>query len=88
MKEKMDKDNRLLPWVEVSEDVFYKHIKNFQKPLEKDITHICEPPMVTYNDFSEGKMWPDSVVAKIKLFDYNEKKYFYLLSSDFSNFDN
>lgn len=31
-----------------------------------DVNGICEPTQETYNDFSDGKVYPDSVVAKIK----------------------
>ena len=35
--------------------------------LHKDITGICEPSMVSYNDFSRGN-WPQSIVASVQLF--------------------
>jgi len=30
---------------------------------------MCEPPLLSYNDFSNGKEWPKSMVAKAKLYD-------------------
>jgi hypothetical protein len=52
---------------EVTKEQFYKFIDNYEKKLGRkldlDITGICEPPLVTYNDFNLGK-WPKSVVAE------------------------
>jgi hypothetical protein len=59
-------------WVEVSKAGFDQYISCYPKPLERDITHICEPPMLTYNDFSEGKVWPQSIVARVQLYDGSE----------------
>ena len=46
---------------------FYAFIKEYPIKLEYDVTGICEPPLGTFNDFRSGKMWPESVVAKITL---------------------
>lgn len=48
----------------VSKNEYLEFIKNYPKPLEFDCTGICEPPLGTYNDSSDGKMWPESIVAK------------------------
>jgi hypothetical protein len=32
--------------------------------LKRDVIFFCEPPLVNYNDFSKGKKWPESMVAK------------------------
>lgn len=34
----------------------------YPRELEVDVSHICEPPLKTYNDFTMGN-WPESVVA-------------------------
>ena len=39
----------------------------YPRPLEMGVAQFCDPPLQTYNDFSDGKTWPDSVVAKIVL---------------------
>lgn len=63
---------------EVSFEEFNTFLKNFDKPLEKDVTGISEPPTLTYNDFSEGKVWPESVVAAVSLYEsYPEGDDFY-----------
>lgn len=41
-------------------------VKNYPNKLEKDIIHFCEPPLLTFNDFSNGKVWPDSIVASVQ----------------------
>lgn len=35
--------------------------------LERDCCGIAEPPIVTYNEFSSGKKWPESIVASYRL---------------------
>ena len=52
---------------QVSKDEFVAFIKAFPAKLDYDVTGICEPPLGTYNDFRGGKVWPESVVAKIIL---------------------
>ena len=49
----------------VSKEEFDKFVKSYPNKLEWDVTGICEPPYGSYNDFSEGKIWPDSVVASV-----------------------
>jgi hypothetical protein len=58
-------------WREVSKEEFDRYISEYPLPLEKDVIHICEPPLLTYNDFSDGKMWP-AMVAKAQLYDGSE----------------
>lgn len=51
----------------VEKDEFEKFVDDYAKhhPLEKDVAGMYEPPLLTYNDFSKGSMWPESVVAKV-----------------------
>lgn len=51
----------------VSKDEFAAFIKSFPAKLGYDVTGICEPPLASYNDFRNGKVWPESMVAKIIL---------------------
>jgi hypothetical protein len=39
-------------------------LTSYPEPLVRDWTGICEPPLVSYNDFSGNKKWPESIVAK------------------------
>jgi len=35
----------------------------YPRPLERDVFAAFEPPLVTWNDFAQGQVWPASVVA-------------------------
>lgn len=62
-----------------TKEKFYAFVKSYPRKLERDVTAICEPPLLTYNDFTLGR-WPKSMVAKCVLNeDYDPKvpnKYF------------
>jgi hypothetical protein len=47
---------------------FYDFIDSYPKPLDADVCGIGEPPVLTLHDFSDGKKWPESVVARCKVF--------------------
>lgn len=53
-----------MAWIKVTRERYLKFVKNYPKPLRFDCTNICEPPVGSYNDFSDGKVWPESIVAK------------------------
>jgi len=59
----MDKEK----FKQVSKDDFYAFVKAWPNKLEWDVTGICEPPLGSYNDFSNGKVWPESIVARISM---------------------
>lgn len=48
----------------VTKDEYIRFVRNYPARLVFDLTAICEPPMGSYNDFSDGKEWPESMVAK------------------------
>lgn len=48
----------------VSKEEFKKFIKEYPSELQKDVAMMCEPPLITYNDFSGGKQFPKSIVAE------------------------
>lgn len=52
------------PFREVTRSEYLEFISRYPNKLEFDCTGICEPPLGTHNDFSDGKVWPESVVAK------------------------
>lgn len=60
----------------VVEKEFYNFLKNYKRPLDRDCYAVCEPPSITYNDFTLGN-WPDSVVAKTFLYDDDKDGYYY-----------
>jgi hypothetical protein len=51
-------------WKKVSITELRAFIQTYPVYLEYDCTGICEPPMRSWNDFSHGKVWPESMVAK------------------------
>jgi len=61
---------------QVSQREFEEFIQGYQKPLKKDWSAMFMPPFISYNDFSDGKVWPQSVVAFIKDHHDQEKEYF------------
>lgn len=65
----------------ISKIEFYKFIISYPRKLERDVYGVCDPPVVTYNDFELGN-WPDSVVAKTWLYDDNPKEYYYCPKED------
>lgn len=50
-------------WKHVTEDEFKAFIAAYPRPLQADLLRICDPSRMQYNDFSGGKVWPESVVA-------------------------
>ncbi len=47
----------------VSREEFADFLASYPRRLTPNVTAICEPPMVSYNDFERAPQWPDSVVA-------------------------
>ncbi len=41
-------------------------VRSYPRELERDVNAICEPPLVTFNDFTLGD-WPESVVASFNM---------------------
>lgn len=52
-------------WVKVTKEQFESFVSD-REPLERDTLFSCDPPMKSYNDFSSGRKWPESVVAQIR----------------------
>ena len=71
----------MIKFKRVVEEEFYKFLDEYKRPLDRDCYAVCEPPSITYNDFSLGK-WPDSVVAKTCLYDDDENGYYYTPKED------
>lgn len=63
-------------YIPVSKDQFYKFSENFFNKagvkLERNIFMAGEPPMMSLNDFSGGKVWPESICAKGVMWDGSE----------------
>ena len=52
---------------QVSKEEFDNFINAYPSKLDVDVTGMCEPPLKSYNDFSDGKVGFESVVAMVKL---------------------
>jgi len=66
----------------VSEDEFTSFLINYPNELEVDVALMFEPPRKTYNDFSDGKVWPDSIVASVSLLEDGSEEGYKILKED------
>lgn len=68
---------------QVTKDELDAFVAAYPRPLVKDVTGICEPPMLSYNDFTLGD-WPASVVAKVQLWngDFGESNRYFIRELD------
>ena len=62
---------------QVSKAEFIEFLKNYPRKLDRDVCGICDPPLITYNDFVLANRWPHSVVARTFAYDDNPDGYFY-----------
>jgi hypothetical protein len=60
----------------VEKEEFDSFVKDYPSALEWDVCKIGDPALGSYNDFSDGKKWPESMVAKISLHSDGKKEYF------------
>ncbi len=67
----------IIKFKRVQKDEFNEFIKKYPRELVRDVYAVCEPPIVTYNDFERSDHWPDSVVAKTYLYDDYPGGYYY-----------
>ena len=49
--------------VDCSHEELIAFVAFYPRPLERDVFGACEPPLLTFNDFTLGA-WPESVVAQ------------------------
>lgn len=61
---------------QVTEQEFYEFIRNYPRPLERDVCGAFEPPLITYNDIALGR-WPDGTVADTYRYDDDLDGYYY-----------
>ena len=54
-------------WKSVSREEFKSFVSRYKPKLFYDVCGIFDPPIGSYNDFSGGKTWPDSMVCYISL---------------------
>ena len=53
----------------VSKEEFNQFVEDYPNKLDWDVCGISEPPTGSHNDFTGGKIWPESVVTRVKLYD-------------------
>jgi hypothetical protein len=64
-------------YMPVSKEDFIKFIKTYPRKLDYDVCGICDPPIITYNDFELANRWPYSIVAKTWAYSDNPTDYYY-----------
>jgi hypothetical protein len=64
-------------YMPVSKEDFTKFIKTYPRKLDCDVCGICDPAMITYNDFELANRWPYSIVAKTWAYSDNPTDYCY-----------
>ncbi len=69
---------------QVSKGEFDNFIKNYPRKLDCDVTGICEPPHVSYNDFELANQWPHSTVASYSVYSDDPEHYYYDPNPTFS----
>lgn len=52
-----------MKWKPVTEQEMLAAVNSYPAKLVRDVYQVCDPALVTYNDFSLGK-WPESVIAR------------------------
>ena len=57
---------------QVSKKEFDDFVKNYPVELQWNVSAIYAPPLGSHNDFSQGKIWPDSMVTKVHLYDTSD----------------
>jgi len=48
----------------VTKEEFEQFLKDYPEKLVHDVCRVCDPPMISFNDFTKAEKWPESVVAK------------------------
>lgn len=59
----------------VSKAEFDEYNASLGVDLVRNVNRCYEPPLLTVNDFSTGKVWPESVVSYAMLSDEKEAYY-------------
>lgn len=52
---------------EVTKPELDAFLASYPRKLVSDVATMGEPPIVSFNDFSDGNSWPKSIVAKTVL---------------------
>ena len=52
-------------FIAVDREAFIEYINKYPNILKKDVAGMFDPPIISYNDFTDSNEWPDSIVAYI-----------------------
>ena len=61
---------------DVTKQEFDEFIASYPRHLERDVCCICDPPVVSYNDWEIG-LWSRSIVASTMLYSDDPKNWYY-----------
>lgn len=61
----------------VNKEDFIEFIEKYPRKLKMDVYGVCDPPLITYNDFELANRWPYGIVAKTYAYDDNPDGYYY-----------
>lgn len=61
----------------VTKEEYKEFINKYPRRLDVDCCGICEPPVITHNDFELANRWPYSVVARTWYYSDNPDDYPY-----------
>lgn len=51
--------------ITVNKQEFETFLDEYPNKLVFDVYHVPDPPVGTYNDFTTGLVWPESIIAEI-----------------------
>lgn len=65
----------------VSEDEYYDFLESYPREIERNVSSVCDPPVISYNDFKLGN-FPDSIIASRCAYTEDKDDYFYVAPED------
>ena len=68
----------MIDFKKVNQQEFHQFLSDYKNTLVVDICGISEPPLKSYNDFSNSVKWPESMVAKIKMEDRGQPAEYFI----------
>ena len=61
----------------VTKEEFIKFLESYPRRLERDVCGICDPPVVSYNDWELANKRPYSIIASTMLYSEDPNDYWY-----------
>lgn len=66
-----------LKYESVTEEEYYNFLELYPRDLDRNVSSVCDPPVISYNDFELGK-FPDSIVASRCAYSDDKNDYYYV----------